>query len=95
MLIFSRKIYMDGHADFFSNKLTWRAMLIFPKNSSWRAMLIFYQFKKNIEGHADFTSKNKHGWPCEFFLEKLTSIAMLIFFKKINMEGQADFLRKN
>ena len=37
-----------------------------------------------------FSSKNQHGWPCLFFLKKLTWM-VLIFLQNINMDGHADF----
>ena len=68
-------------------------------------MLIFLQ-KIIMDGHADFSPENQHGWPCLFFLKKLTWMAMLIFLQKstwmamlifsqkINMDG-VDFSPKN
>ena len=66
---------MDGHADFFVEKSTWMAMLIFPKKINLDGHVDFSQkfnmdghtdFPKefNMDGHADFSPKNQHGWPC-------------------------------
>ena len=57
MLIFSHKINMAGHADFFFKNSHGQQCWFFLKKFTWPAMLIFSQ-KINMAIHADFFSKN-------------------------------------
>ena len=60
---------MEGHADFFIKKSTWKAMLIFL-------------LKNNMGGHPDYSAKINTDGDAYFFIKKSTWMALLIFSSK-------------